>query len=385
MPANSVTVITDSSKLPTVIPPSVTEKTPGVSSNPTIDVVTPAAVAGITSNVAFGDTANLTTLGNLDWAHWWGNVADVSGTKTAQISSNRKVGVVTQDIADLEVTNLDKHDFVIDNTGYKINYSDGLAPTTASDDNKGFSFGPQVNAWDNPGVKFTVKAGTKQRTVSIFVGVKGSKAKLTATLNDGSGAVYESNVDGAAVSEADTTKPSIPQNLSIIAVSKDEAAIKWNPSTDNMGVAGYRVYSGGEFIGTTTKDNTNFYWNGLRPSSEYLFTVKAIDATGNISDTSETLAVTTKADVVPPVSDVTVLKTSITTAQALYDSAEKGTGNGNAVGLKAKLQAAITHAKTVVTSAAITSQRDIDAEVITLNAAAEKLGKHYTIDPKKEK
>jgi len=101
---------------------------------------------------------------------------------------------------------------------------------------------------------------------------------------------------GAAVSEADIIKPSIPQNLSIIGVSKDEAAIKWNPSTDNMGVAGYRVYSGGELIGTTTKDNTSFYWNGLRPSSEYLFTVKAIDATGNISGTSETLAVTTVVD-----------------------------------------------------------------------------------------
>ena len=349
VPANSVTVITDSSKLPTIIPPSVTEKIPGVSSNPTNDDQgdTTPAFTGIKSEVAFGDTANLTTLGNLDWAHWWGNVADVGGTKTAQISSNHKVGVTNQIISDLEVTNLDKHDVVADNTGYKVNYSDGTEPTSVVDDNKGFSFGPQGAAGDNPGVKFTVKAGTKQRTVSILVGVKGSKAKLTATLNDGSGAVYESNVDddlatplslnnsgwisnyivtltysavvdnttmtielnnqwnhwgkcivlyGAAVSEADIIKPSIPQNLSIIGVSKDEAAIKWNPSTDNMGVAGYRVYSGGELIGTTTKDNTSFYWNGLRPSSEYLFTVKAIDATGNISGTSETLAVTTVVD-----------------------------------------------------------------------------------------
>ncbi|MBU3113409.1 GH39 family glycosyl hydrolase [Clostridium lacusfryxellense] len=435
VPANSVTVITDSSKEPTIMPATVPEKAPGVSSNPTNDdqVDTTPSGSGIKSNVAFGDTANLTTLGNLDWAHWGGNVADVSGIKTAQIISNRKAGITNHIISDLEVTGIEKHAVVTDNTGYKVSYSDGTEPTSEVDDNKGFSFGPQGDAGDNPGVKFTVKAGTKQRTVSILVGVKGSKAKLTAKLNDGSNAVYESNVDdavttplslnnsgwisnyivtltysavvdnttmtielnnqynhwgkcidlyGAAVSEADTTKPSIPQNLSTVGVSKDEAAIKWNSSTDNMGVSGYRVYSGGELIGTTNKDNTNFYWNGLRPNSKYLFTVKAIDATGNISGASETLAVTTKA---VPTHNTVVLSLAIKKAQALYDSAEKGTGNGNAVGLKAKLQSAITHAKTLVTNALATSQRDIDLEVTTLNASAKKLSKHYIVDKKKEK
>jgi len=106
-----------------------------------------------------------------------------------------------------------------------------------------------------------------------------------------------------------------------------------------------------------------------------------------ITNTADSTIVDTKSiNVVVPAKTVviTALSKAITMAETLYDSAEKWTGNGNAVGIKAKLQSAITHAKVVLTNAATTSQRDIDAEVTALNAAAEKLGKHYVIDTIKD-
>ena len=82
--------------------------------------------------------------------------------------------------------------------------------------------------------------------------------------------------------------------------------------------------------------------------------------------------------------DTIVLSLAIKSAQALYNTAEKETKKGKAEGLKAKLQEAITNAQAVVTSAATTSQGDIDVAVTTLNAAAAKLRKHYIAYEKKE-
>ena len=88
----------------------------------------------------------------------------------------------------------------------------------------------------------------------------------------------------------DTTKPSIPANLTAIAVSSSQINLSWAASTDNVGVTGYRIYRGGNQIATSA--TTNYSNTGLSPSTAYTYTVSAYDAAGNNSLQSASVTTT---------------------------------------------------------------------------------------------
>ena len=94
----------------------------------------------------------------------------------------------------------------------------------------------------------------------------------------------------------DTQPPTAPTNLASSNVSSSGAALSWGAATDNVGVTGYRIFqqqgSGAATqIGTST--GTSFTVTGLAASTSYSFFVRAIDAAGNVSASSNTVAVTT--------------------------------------------------------------------------------------------
>ena len=79
----------------------------------------------------------------------------------------------------------------------------------------------------------------------------------------------------------DTTPPSVPTNLTGIAISSTVINLNWTASTDNVGVAGYRIFRGGEEIGTST--TITYSDTGLTAGMTYSYAVSAYDATGNVS------------------------------------------------------------------------------------------------------
>jgi len=84
--------------------------------------------------------------------------------------------------------------------------------------------------------------------------------------------------------------------LSTIVLSAQERIqLSWNASTDNVGVAGYRIWVDGSPIGTTVD---TFYIMDLDPGN-YDLTVSAFDAAGNESAQSYPLNVSIK-DILPP-------------------------------------------------------------------------------------
>ncbi len=97
----------------------------------------------------------------------------------------------------------------------------------------------------------------------------------------------------------DTQPPSVPANLQATAISSSQINLSWNPSMDNVGVTGYKVYrcqgsSCSEVqIGTTA--NTNYSDTNLSPSTQYTYTVSAYDAAGNNSAQSSPASATTQA------------------------------------------------------------------------------------------
>jgi chitodextrinase len=88
-----------------------------------------------------------------------------------------------------------------------------------------------------------------------------------------------------------STPPSIPGNLAALAINSHQINLTWLASTDNAGVFGYIIYRNGYKVATTTL--TTFSDLSLVSGTMYSYTIRAIDATGNLSGSSTTASLTT--------------------------------------------------------------------------------------------
>ncbi|KKT40126.1 MAG: Exoglucanase A [Candidatus Giovannonibacteria bacterium GW2011_GWA2_44_13b] len=92
----------------------------------------------------------------------------------------------------------------------------------------------------------------------------------------------------------DTIAPSIPTGLIATAVSSSQINLSWTASTDNVGVAGYKVFRGGVQIAIVIT-GTSYQNTGLTASTIYSYTVSAYDAAGNNSAQSSSVSATTQS------------------------------------------------------------------------------------------
>ncbi|MFD1094454.1 M4 family metallopeptidase [Salegentibacter chungangensis] len=100
---------------------------------------------------------------------------------------------------------------------------------------------------------------------------------------------YTVNIkDGAP----DTEAPSAPANLAASGTTQTSTSLSWDPSTDNVGVAGYNIYKDGGFLTSVT--STSYTVNGLTAATTYDFYVEATDDADNVSAKSNTISVTTQ-------------------------------------------------------------------------------------------
>ena len=106
---------------------------------------------------------------------------------------------------------------------------------------------------------------------------------LTDPLSRVSFTTQSVSATGAVVNIAfnvDVTAPSKPGSLAA-TTGADSVALNWAASTDNVAVAGYRVFRGNSFLGTTT--NRTWSDTGLTRGTTYNYTVLAYDARENVS------------------------------------------------------------------------------------------------------
>ena len=95
------------------------------------------------------------------------------------------------------------------------------------------------------------------------------------------------------LTSGDTTPPTTPTNLSVSNVTSSAMTVSWTASTDNVGIASYKVLRNGVQAGTTA--TTSFANTGLSSSTNYSFTAQAFDAAGNSSGVSAAVSATTLA------------------------------------------------------------------------------------------
>jgi len=95
----------------------------------------------------------------------------------------------------------------------------------------------------------------------------------------------------------DTAAPTVPTGLTATATSSSAINLSWTPSTDNLGVSGYKVFRNGTQVATTT--TPSYQDAGLTEATSYSYTVSAFDAAGNESARSSVATATTR-DVTAP-------------------------------------------------------------------------------------
>lgn len=148
---------------------------------------------------------------------------------------------------------------------------------------------------------------------------------LTACQGGGSDG-GSSGGSAATIPAPDATPPSVPAGLVVSVVSPTALNISWQPATDDVGVAGYRLYRDG--IEISAPAGTQYQDTGLAPSTTYRYTVAAFDAAGNISARSAEVAMTTPAppDTIAPTASLTtpapaaVVKGSVTISASATDN-----------------------------------------------------------------
>jgi hypothetical protein len=130
--------------------------------------------------------------------------------------------------------------------------------------------------------------GADARGVFVFATPKLSAGPHTLVLrNLGNYVAF----DYAQISNgtADTTAPSAPAHLRAFYQTEKSLLLQWDAATDDVAVKEYEVFTGGTSLGKTAGTYLRYDWPAAT-GGQGTFTVKALDAAGNVSNASNALA-----------------------------------------------------------------------------------------------
>lgn len=123
----------------------------------------------------------------------------------------------------------------------------------------------------------------------------------------------------AVASLPDTTAPTMPAQLTATAVSSTQINLSWLPSTDDVGVAGYRIYRGKSATSLTLVGSTSSLSycdkNSISPSQIYYYAIAAFDAAMNYSPQTAVISVSPVPDTQPPTTPNNLTGVPLSTSQ----------------------------------------------------------------------
>ena len=175
-------------------------------------------------------------------------------------------------------------------------------------------------------VASTSSPGFADKTVA-----PGTQYSYTVSAFDAAGntSAQSSPVVATTPSGTDITPPSVPTNLQASSVTSTSLTLAWSASTDNVAVAGYRIFRNGSQVGTTTA--TSYADTGLLASTTYAYTVEAYDSSNNVSAQSQQLTVTTLPAAATPPSMIQVNQNQISSGASTSVAFKVPTQAGNTI------------------------------------------------------
>jgi fibronectin type 3 domain-containing protein len=174
---------------------------------------------------------------------------------------------------------------------------DTIAPATVAKPTATLSGNSIIVAWaattDNVAVVRyeiwrggTYLATTTARTYTDTTVKQGSTYTYTVRAVDAANNKGAQSVATTSLTVRDTTAPMTPTGLTATSSKTRTVQLNWNASTDNVAVTGYRIYRGTTLIATVSASTLSYTVTGLSSNTTYGFTVRAIDAAGNVSASS---------------------------------------------------------------------------------------------------
>ncbi|MCX7922711.1 MAG: fibronectin type III domain-containing protein [Clostridia bacterium] len=174
---------------------------------------------------------------------------------------------------------------------------------TASTDNAGVK-GYEIY---RDGVKLKSESSTASTIGSLM---PGSTYTFMVKAFDEVGNVSEASNVITVTTLPDTQAPAAPAELTSSSVTETSAVLSWAAPVDNVGVTGYQIYRDGVRIASASKPT--FTVTRLVPGRTYVFTVKAYDLAGNVSEASNEASVTTLTDTQAPTAPVNLMASDVT-------------------------------------------------------------------------
>jgi PKD repeat protein len=125
----------------------------------------------------------------------------------------------------------------------------------------------------------------------------------------------------------DFDAPAAPSALTARAVSSSDIDLTWTASTDNVGIAEYRLYRDEVFVQATTTTSTRD--EGRTPGVRYCYAVSARDAAGNESSRSESACAATVN--LFPVARLTGPVSALLGVEVTFDATASADPDGNLI------------------------------------------------------
>lgn len=152
---------------------------------------------------------------------------------------------------------------------------------------------------------------------------------------DREGNIAKTSPELVVTTLADVVAPETPGQPWVSRRSGSAITLAWEASSDNVAVAGYRVYRDGELVADVTEENS-YKDAGLEQNREYTYQVSAYDTAGNESSWSvERQAATVMPQIleVSPTDQQRILTSQVDITVTWKDNQN---GNGSAVKLEYK-------------------------------------------------
>jgi parallel beta-helix repeat protein len=179
----------------------------------------------------------------------------------------------------------------------------GVTQTAASDTTATVSWTPST---DDVGVVGygayvgSLRVGQASQTTYTFTGLRcGQTTAVGLDAADAAGNRSAQTTFFVTSSACvDTQPPSAPSGVTETSATESTISLSWSASSDNVGVAYYKVYVNGATVGTTPQ--TSYSVSGLACGTSYTLAVEADDAAGNHSSKGSATLATSPCPAAPP-------------------------------------------------------------------------------------
>ena len=135
-----------------------------------------------------------------------------------------------------------------------------------------------------------------------------------------------------SVGVPDTEDPTPPTNLQKTGSTAASISVSWTASTDNVAVAGYRIFRGTTEVGTAT--GTSFTIPSLACGTSHDISVEAYDFANNASTRATLSATTSDCDTTPPMVAVTAPAGGATVSGTTVNVTASASDNDAVVGVQ---------------------------------------------------